>query len=331
MERRNVSPSQYDHIFRSLVNVVCDRIKFDGLPEEIDDAYLRYQLLLYGKVLFFTHKNSYHVFWYSGTGKHNEYHIDNEFLVTNPWMDYPKSFSKTFNESQACIIYSDINAYIEDVDCGLFDFVTEYAKIISAIDHSIYILAKNSRLIAILTGQSVSFVESAKIAIDRVFKGDDSFAIMEESLLDSIKVNPIGEKSDYKISELIKARQYYISEFYQKIGVSCNQNMKKERLTDDESELISAVSAISFNHIINNINTSLKKVNKTFNLNITCSINNPEQNESSRLDQKDSAQDQKDSAQDPKDSAQDPKDSAQDPKDPAPEAIRPEIKEPEEE
>ena len=60
--------------------------------------------------------------------------------------------------------------------------------------------------------------------------------------------------------------------------------MKKERLTDDESELISSVSAISFNHIINNINTSLKKVNKTFNLNISCSINNPQESESSRLD-----------------------------------------------
>lgn len=284
MQRRKVSPSQYDHVFRSLVNVVCDRIKFEGLPEEIDDAYLRYQLLLYGKVLFFKHKNSYHVFWYSGTGKHNEYHIDNEFLVTNPWMDYPNNFSKTYNESQACIIYSDINAYIEDVDCGMFDFVTEYANLISAIDRSIYIIAKNSRLIAFLTGQTMSFVESAKIAIDRVFKGDDSFAIMEESLLDSIKVNPIGDKSDYKLSELVKTRQYYISEFFQKLGVSCNQNMKKERLTDDESELISSVSAISFNHIINNINTSLKKVNKTFNLNISCSINNPQESESSRLD-----------------------------------------------
>ena len=300
MQRTNVSPSQYDHVFRSLVNVVCDRIKFEGLPEEIDDAYLRYQLLLYGKVLFFSHKNSYHVFWFSGTGKHNEYHIDNEFLVTNPWMDYPNNFSKTYNESQACIIYSDINAYIEDADCGLFDFVAEYAKIISSIDRSIYILAKNSRLIAILTGQTMSFVESAKIAIDRVFKGDDSFAIMEESLLDSIKVNPIGEKSDYKLSELIKTRQYYISEFYQKLGVSCNQNMKKERLTDNESELISSVSSISFNYIINNINTSLKKVNKTFNLNISCSINNPQEPESSRLDSEEQTQTTEEPAQEAK-------------------------------
>ena len=300
MQRRNISPSQYDHVFRSLVNVVCDRIKFEGLPEEIDDAYLRYQLLLYGKVLFFAHKNSYHVFWFSGTGKHNEYHIDNEFLVTNPWMDYPNNFSKTYNESQACIIYSDINAYIEDADCGLFDFVTEYAKIISAIDRSIYILSKNSRLIAILTGQTMSFVESAKIAIDRVFKGDDSFAIMEESLLDSIKVNPIGEKSDYKLSELIKTRQYYVSEFYQKLGVSCNQNMKKERLTDNESELISSVSSISFNYIINNINTSLRKVNKLFNLNISCSINNPEPVESSRLDSEEQTQTTEEPAQEAK-------------------------------
>ena len=287
MQIKNIKDSQYNHIFRSLVNITCDRIKFDNLPDEIDDAFLRYQLLLYGKVLFFKHKDSHHVFWYSGTGIHNEYHIDKEFLVTNPWLDYPQSFTQKFQDTEAVIIFSDINGYIEDADCGLFEFISEYANIISAIDRSIYILAKNSRLIAFLTGQTMSFVESAKVAIDRVFKGDEAFAIMEESLLDSIKVNPIGEKTEYKLSELIKTRQYYVSEFFQKIGISANQNMKKERLTDNESELISSVSSISFDYIVNNINSCLKKVNKLFNLNITCSINNSETFESSQLDSKD--------------------------------------------
>ena len=293
MQRTNIKDSQYNHIFRSLVNITCDRIKFDNLPEEIDDAFLRYQLLLYGKVLFFKHKNTHHVFWYSGTGIRNEYHIDKQFLVTNPWLDYPQSFTQKFQDTNSVIIYSDINAYIEDTDCGLFDYISSYADIISAIDRSIYILAKNSRLIAFLTGQTMSFVESAKIAIDRVFKGDEAFAIMEESLLDSIKVNPIGEKTEYKLSELIKTRQYYVSEFFQKIGISANQNMKKERLTDNESELISSVSSISFDYILHNINSCLKKVNKLFNLNITCSINNPEPLESSQLDSKAPDQDAK--------------------------------------
>lgn len=293
MQRKNIKESQYNHIFRYLVNITCDRIKFDNLPEEIDDAFLRYQLLLYGKVLFFKHKDTHHVFWYSGTGMHNEYHIDKEFLVTNPWLDYPQSFTQKFQDSEAVIIYSDINGYIEDTDCGLFDFISEYADIISSIDRSIYILAKNSRLIAFLTGQTMSFVESAKITIDRVFKGDEAFAIMEESLLDSIKVNPIGEKTEYKLSELIKTRQYYVSEFMQKIGISANQNMKKERLTDNESELISSVSSISFDYICNNINSCLKKVNKLFNLNITCSINNPELLECSQLDSNEEDQEAK--------------------------------------
>ena len=79
----------------------------------------------------------------------------------------------------------------------------------------------------------------------------------------------------------------------QKIGISANQNMKKERLTDNESELISSVSSISFDYICNNINSCLKKVNKLFNLNITCSINNPEPPESSQLDSNDADQEAK--------------------------------------
>ena len=66
--------------------------------------------------------------------------------------------------------------------------------------------------------------------------------------------------------------------------------MKKERLTYNESELISAVSSISFDYIVNNINSCLRKVNKLFNLNITCSINNPEPLESSQLDSNDAEQ-----------------------------------------
>ena len=69
--------------------------------------------------------------------------------------------------------------------------------------------------------------------------------------------------------------------------------MKKERLTDNESELISSVSSISFDYICNNINSCLKKVNKLFNLNITCSINNPEPVECSQLDSNDSDQEAK--------------------------------------
>ena len=69
--------------------------------------------------------------------------------------------------------------------------------------------------------------------------------------------------------------------------------MKKERLTDNESELISSVSSISFDYIVNNINSCLKKVNKLFNLNITCSINNPEPVESSQLDSNDADQEAK--------------------------------------
>lgn len=272
--KRNVCKSDFSPVFRHFVNVLINRVVVDNLPEEIDSKFLLYHVLLYGRVLFFKAGGKFHVMWFSGKGHLNEYYIQKDFLIVNPWAtetngDYEEN--KT-----ACILYSDINAYIENADVGLYDIVEEYSEIINQIDKSIKALAKNSKVIAFLTGSTNSFVHSAKQVINRLLDSDECIGVMEESLVDNIKVNPISEKMDYKFSELIKARQYYISDFYQKIGISANMNMKAERLTDNESQLIDSVSDIDFEHIIDNLNFSVEKINSLFNLNISFRLNEEE-------------------------------------------------------
>lgn len=266
---------------RHFINILCNRLKVAGLPEEIDKHFFLYQLLLYGRVLFFKKNDKYHVYWFSGRGKFTEYHIWNKFLVVNPWFSPDGNNTETmeFDESNSVIVFSDITAYVENSDCGLADLIYKYSGIIDNIDKSVEVLVKNSKLIAFLTGNTRSFVESARRAIDKCFKGDEAIAIMEESLVDSIKVNPVADKTDYKLSELIKARQYYISDFYQKIGVASNQNMKKERLTDNESQLVESVADVDFNHIVDYINESLEKVNKLFELSIRVELNGDNEEE----------------------------------------------------
>lgn len=272
--KRNICKSDFSPVFRHFTNVLINRVVVDNLPEEIDSKFLLYHVLLYGRVLFFKAGGKYHVMWFSGKGHLNEYYIQKDFLIVNPWA---KETNGDYEENKtACILYSDINAYIENADVGLYDIVEEYSEIINQIDKSIKALAKNSKVIAFLTGSTTSFVHSARQVINRLLDSDECIGVMEESLVDNIKVNPISEKMDYKFSELIKARQYYISDFYQKIGISANMNMKAERLTDNESQLIDSVSDIDFEHIIDNLNFSVEKINSLFNLNISFRLNEEE-------------------------------------------------------
>ena len=273
--KRNIVKSDFSPVFRHFTNVLINRVVVDNLPEEIDSKFLLYHVLLYGRVLFFKAGGKYHVMWFSGKGHLNEYYIQKDFLVVNPWA---RETNGDYEENtDACILYSDINAYIENADVGLYDIVEEYSEIINQIDKSIKALAKNSKVIAFLTGSTTSFVHSARQVINRLLDSDECIGVMEESLVDNIKVNPISEKMDYKFSELIKARQYYISDFYQKIGISANMNMKAERLTDNESQLIDSVSDIDFEHIIDNLNFSVEKINSLFGLNISFRLNEQEQ------------------------------------------------------
>ena len=278
MRRRNINreiaKSDFSPVFRHFVNVLINRVVVDNLPEEINEKFLLYHVLLFGRVLFFKKNGKFHVMWFSGKGKFNEYYIQKEFLIVNPWA---RETNGDYTEANACILYSDMNAYIENADVGLYDFVHDYSEIINAIDSSIRALAKNSKVIAFITGSTNSFVSSAKAMVKNLLDGDDSIGIMEESLIDSIKVNPISEKMDYKFSELIKARQYYISDFYQKIGISANMNMKAERLTDNESQLIDSVSDVDFEHILDNLNYSVKFINEQFGLNISFRLNEKEE------------------------------------------------------
>lgn len=275
-KRDKFAKSDFTPVFRHFVNVLINRVVADNLPEEIDQKFLLYHVLLYGRVLFFKKNGKYHVMWFSGKGERNEYYIQKEFLIVNPWAE---ETTGDYDEKNAVILYSDINAYIENCDVGLYDFVHDYSEIINSIDSSIRALAKNSKVIAFLTGSTTSFVNSAKQTIKQLVNSEDCIGVLEESLVDSIRVNPISEKMDYKFSELIKARQYYISDFYQKIGVSANMNMKAERLTDNESQLIDSVSDIDFRHIIDNLNFSVGFINEKFGLNISFRLNEKEEDE----------------------------------------------------
>lgn len=286
MRRRNINreiaKSDFSPVFRHFVNVLINRVVVDNLPEEINEKFLLYHVLLFGRVLFFKKNGKFHVMWFSGHGKFNEYYIQKEFLIVNPWA---KETSGSYTEDEACILYSDMNAYIENADVGLYDFCHDYSEIINSIDSSIRALAKNSKVIAFLTGSTQSFVSSAKQMVRNLLESDECIGIMEESLVDSIRVNPISEKMDYKFSELIKARQYYVSDFYQKIGISANMNMKAERLTDNESQLIDSVSDIDFEHIIDNLNYSVQFINEKFGLDISFRLNEDENDENDENDE----------------------------------------------
>lgn len=268
--KRELARSEFTPVFRHFTNLLVNRIVVDNLPEEIDEKFLLYHVLLDGRILFFKKNGKHHVMWFSGKGTLNEYYIQNKYLVVNPWAD---STTGDYNESNASILYSDINAYIENADVGLYDFIKDYADIINAIDASIRALAKNCKVIGFITGASNSLVNSAKQMVNSLLNTDNCIGVCEESLVDSIKVNPISTHMDYKFSELVKTRQYYISDFYQKLGIANNQNMKAERLTDNESQLIENVSNIDFNHILDNLNYSVKFINEKFGLNISFRLN----------------------------------------------------------
>lgn len=270
-KRRDIfAKSDFSPVFRHFVNLLVNRIVVNNLPEEINEKFLLYHVLLFGRVLFFKKSGKYHVMWFSGKGKLDEYYIQNEFLVVNPWAD---NTSGDYSESNACILYSDINAYLENTDVGLYDFVKDYSDIINSIDCSIRALAKNTKIIGFVTGASTSIVNSARQMINNLLNSDNCIGVCEESLVDAIRVNPITDRMDYKFSELIKTRQYFISDFYQKLGIANNQNMKAERLTDNESQLIENVSDIDFNHILDNLNYSVKFINEKFGLDISFELN----------------------------------------------------------
>jgi hypothetical protein len=277
----------YNEYFKQLSYIALRLIVFEDVPETIDEIFLKYSIMLLGKVVFFKldqeildqRQSAVHplkpgdLVALNGNDSNMQtiYYMHNKVLVTNP------VFSKTYNltPGEDCeIVYcTEPDRYRIFGHGGLFGLIARTATILADNDISINVAQRNTRLVNLISADDTGTKRSVDKVMRDVYSGKPYMAV-QSNLLGNLQSIPMTQTtSNQYLVQLIEMRQYIYSHFYECLGLQTHDNMKKERLITEEINDNEELSALNIDDILTSIQEGLQRVNAMFGTDIKAYLN----------------------------------------------------------
>ena len=247
---------------RNILNKTNNIFEYTGLPTTLNARFLELYLQLYGECLVTEVEGNLYAFFGGWGGECDAYYQPKKFIVANPWLDFNKE----------CEIGKDgVLCRNDSLTLGLDEIIRKYGVLIIENLISFRIAAINTRIQTIIDASDDAAYESAKQYLKDIEAGKLA-AISADDLFEKIHVNP-ASSHDRCIVDLIELNQYLLSQMYSEIGISDNYNMKRERLTSGEVEMMKDKPAISLENMYKERCIFCDAINEMYGTNIKVRIN----------------------------------------------------------
>lgn len=269
--------SLYRYYFDFILRLLYRVILFEGIPETVSETYFKLVLYTQGKICFFNgdligEGNQLLALNCSRAAEPDVYYIPSQVLITNPRLK--KSYNLKWGKECEVVYLSEADKYnLTELNGGLYNLIERTATMLADNDISINIAQKNTRLVNLVSGDTQNTVDSIRAVIQSMYEGDPTI-VVKSSLIDKLQGVPIIQNStNNNLIELIQVQQYIISHFYEQIGLTTHDQMKKERLITAEINDNIDLAIFNIDDIIASINEGLQRVNAMFDCNITARLN----------------------------------------------------------
>lgn len=222
----------YDFYFKWLLSKVCSCFVINGLPDTINQTYLKNELILSGMCCVTDFGGKLYACTGSLGGQPDEYYIPTVFVIANPMLG-----SKQVKRGEDGVVI--FNTAIDELyngcfAAGLYQYINQTATLLADNIVSINANQINSRVCAFFTAASKAKALAGEIVLKKMYAGQP-YQILEEDLVEKITINPISTAStSSNITELVELNNYIISNFMQSIGIKANNDRKRERMITDE-------------------------------------------------------------------------------------------------
>ena len=263
----------FDFILRLLYRVII----FEGIPETVDETFFKLILYTCGRSCFLEGNvidegEQLLALNCSRAETPNVYYMPRKALVTNPRLK--KSYIVTPGEDCEIVYLSEADRYnLSGISGGLYRLIERTATMLADNDISINIAQKNTRLVNLVSADTQNTVDSIRAVIASMYEGDPTI-VVKSSLVDKLQGIPILQNtSNTNLVELIEVQQYIISHFYEQIGITTHDQMKRERLITAEINDNIDLAFLNIDDILASITEGLERVNAMFGTNITCKLN----------------------------------------------------------
>ena len=257
---------------RALFQRAISTIDFKGLPDTWEASvrdFFYWCIFAYGYVGVFDNEKFGLSFQPGSLYGFDFYYQPVEFIVANP------KLSARFKIHEECEIIKLTPDYR-----GIWDIITYYAMMLSALDSGINMSIINNKFAYLMGAKNKAAAETLKKIFDKINAGDPA-VIFDNSLLQQdsqSKEDPWSflERSNLKQSYLttdqLMDRATILSSFDAEIGITSLPYNKKERLVTAEAESRQQDSTARLMVWKATLDSSLKLVNNMFNTSITAEL-----------------------------------------------------------
>ena len=263
----------FDFILRLLYRVIV----FEGIPETVDETFFKLILFTCGRSCFFEGNvidegEQLLALNCSRAETPSVYYMPRKALVANPRLI--KSYTLTPGKDCEIVYLSEADRYnLSGISGGLYRLIERTATMLADNDISINIAQKNTRLVNLVSADTQNTVDSIRAVISSMYEGDPTI-VVKSSLVDKLQGIPILQNtSNTNLVELIEVQQYIISHFYEQIGITTHDQMKRERLITAEINDNIDLAFLNIDDIIASITEGLERVNAMFGTSISCKLN----------------------------------------------------------
>lgn len=247
---------------KGMINKTNNIFQYTGLPKTIPPRFLELYLQMGGQCFITKYNDKLYAFQGGLGGEPDEYYQPTIYTVANPALKFFKN----------CRIGEEgILCRNDTMMLGLKPVILKYGILIVENLVSFRVAAINTRIQTIIDASDDTAYESALKYIKDIEEGKLS-AISSGDLFDKIHVNP-ASSHDQCIIQLIELNQYLLSQLYAEIGIADNYNMKRERLTEVEADMIKDKPVISLENMFEERCTFCDSINELYGTNIKVYIN----------------------------------------------------------
>ena len=249
---------------RYMLNRTQDMFEYKGLPESIPKKNLELYLQTKGFVVIPSKNIDKPIAMYGGLGGvPNEYYMPTIAIVNNPYLKYNESL--TIGED--CIVI-----YNDSTITGLMPMFEKYALLLAECDLSINMINKTNRIDNVIECGNSNTEAAAIKFIEDIENGELSHIVSKKFIDESLlKIHSLSKTTD-NLLKLIELRNYIESSWYIDLGLNSNYNMKRESLTDSETEVDTYTLTPLIKNMLEERQNGIKGINEKWNLNISVDL-----------------------------------------------------------
>ena len=244
-----------------LLSKTLSMFRYEGLPDSIPQRELERQLQTKGYAFITEFEGKLYSFTDGLGGEPDPYGNPTKITIANPALKYNATLDL---EKDGVLIRGD------SMMNGLRYLLEKYVTMMNENEVTMMVNSFNARMPALISAGDDKTRESAEQFLQRIVNGEMG-VIAENRLFDGIKVHSNSNSGVGSFTQLIEYQQYLKATLYNELGLEMNNNMKRERLTQDEVNMTDIIYPF-IDNMLTNREMGIEQVNKKYGKEITIGL-----------------------------------------------------------